>query len=263
MKNLFLCLLACGLLYACNSTPTATSTAEEMTTTSADRNSEPTVGNDLNATLNATVDAVEANGGNITAIPGATAVSNIDTWLAQLDGVEGAGKITGNLEVLKETLSSGNINGPLAGMVMLTLAEDTKQVVGANGNAATSALVSSLRSGGEKLTMEATSGSDLLSQTLAAVKGKAGDITTLPGSAAVSNIDSWIGKLKSMDGTSGIVNELNMLKGELSQPSINGDKVATHLKSLGETTESLAGDNMALQVLAYALDAGYWRLKSK
>lgn len=261
MKRLFFLLCATLVLFACNE-ETTSRTVDQSEMRSPDRNASPDRMT-ASQTLDATVKAVETYDGDLTAIPGSAAVSNIDRWISVLDGNEDAQKVTGNLEVLRDELASGDINGPLAGMLLITLAEDTRQVVGSNGNAATRALVSSLQSAGNKLTADAVKGNSLLSQTLNAVKMKAGDITTLPAGAAVDNINSWIDRLEGVPGGSGIRAELLNLRADLSADRIDGDRVALRLKSLSESTRKVADGNLGLETLAYALEAGYWRLKSK
>ncbi len=252
MKYLSLILLA-GLFAACGDGSEATVENPEPTPEQQDTDN-PT------ATLDATVNAVKANGGDITALPGDAAVSNIDTWMEQLDGVDGADKVTGNLEALRETLTESPINGQLAGMQLISLAEDTRQVGGST--AGISALVSALKAGGEKLTASAFGGSTLLDQTLQAGKSKAADITTLPVGAATENVDGWINELRGMDGADGIVRHLESLKQELSAASIDGEKVSELLFSLADDTRGVADGNPGLQTLAYLLESGGYRLEA-
>ncbi len=251
MKYLSLFLFA-GLLTACGN-------ASEATVDNSEPTMEQLNADDPGATLQATLDAVQANGGDITAIPGGAAVSNVDSWMDELEDVEGADKVTGNLESLRGTLTASPINGQLAGMQLISLAEDTRQVGGSTPGI--SALVSALQAGGEKLTASAFGGSSLLDQTLQAGKSAAADITTLPGSAAVQNIDGWLGELRGMDGADGIVSDLESLKQELSAPSIDGPKVSNLLFSLAEGTRSVADGNPGLETLAYLLESGGWRLE--
>lgn len=96
----------------------------------------------------------------------------------------------------------------------------------------------------------------MLQSTVEAVQSVGGDITALPASAAVSNIEGWIAKLGTMDGTEGVVTELNSLKTELSSGDINGSKVSAILSTLAEQTKSLAGDNAMLGAVAGALQSG-------
>ena len=214
---------------------------------------------DGTATVQSTVDAVQANGGDITALPADAALANIDSWIDQLDDNEDASKVTGNLEELQEALGEQPINGPLVGMLLITLAEDTRQVAGTAPGVST--LVSALQSGGEKLTDGAFGSSSLLDQTLAAVRAKAADITTLGVPTATKNIDSWITELRGMDGTDDMIGNLETLKTELGASEIDGERVSELLFGLAEETRELAGDNQGLAVLAYALEAGGWRLE--
>lgn len=205
-------------------------------------------------TLDATVAAVQANGGDLTAIPAGTAVQTIDAWIDQLDDVSAADQVTANLRVLREELTAGDINAAKTGLVLLKLADGAQQATGGGG--AAGALVSSLRAAGEKLSAEATSGESLLSQTLNAVKQQSVDITALPAAAAVGNIDSWIETLGAMSGTEPIVADLEALKAAISKPTIDGQEVAGYLSSLADSTEEVGGDNAALRALAYALRTG-------
>ena len=177
---------------------------------------------DGTATVQSTVDAVQANGGDITALPADAALANIDSWIDQLDDNEDASKVTGNLEELQDALGEQPINGPLVGMLLITLAEDTRQVAGTAPGVST--LVSALQSGGEKLTEGAFGSSSLLDQTLAAVRAKAADITTLGVPTATKNIDSWITELRGMDGTDDMIENLETLKTELGASDIDGRK---------------------------------------
>jgi hypothetical protein len=253
MKHALLLLLALGL-YACGETPND-GDAEVVTDTDemVDRADDPS------ATLDATVQAVQSAGGDITALPAGAAVDNIDSWMEALDDVDGADKVTGNLEALKETLTEQPINGPLAGMILTTLAEDTRQVAGSTPGI--SQLASALESGGNKLTGSAFQGDGLLDQTLAAAKSKMADITTLSPATATQNIDSWIGKLRGMDGADGMVEQLETLKMELGKPSIDGSAVSDIMMDLSEETRGMANGNNGLETLAYLLEAGAWRLK--
>lgn len=103
----------------------------------------------------------------------------------------------------------------------------------------------------------------MLESTVDAVKSVGGDITALPANAAVSNIEGWVGKLSSMDGTEAMVSELNALKTELTAGKIDGGKVSTILGSLAEQTRGMAAKAPALSVLANALQAGADKLAGK
>jgi hypothetical protein len=103
----------------------------------------------------------------------------------------------------------------------------------------------------------------MLQSTIEAVTSVGGDITALPAGAAVSNIEGWITKLSSMEGTEGIVTELTSLKTELSSGKIDGGKVSGILSTLAEQTKGLAGDNKMLATVAGALQAGADKLGGK
>ncbi len=102
-----------------------------------------------------------------------------------------------------------------------------------------------------------------LQPTIDAVQSTGGDVTALPPDAAVSNIDSWINKLQSMDGTNEIVDNLQMLKAELTSGSIDGSKVSNLLSTLATQTRSVGGGNAGLTTLASALEAGARKLAGK
>ena len=100
-------------------------------------------------------------------------------------------------------------------------------------------------------------------QTMDAVQGAGGDITSLAPSTAVSNIDSWINELEGMDGTDGIVTNLRSLKDELGAASIDGPRVSNLLSELATETRQVGGGNQGLTMLASALDAGAAKLGGK
>ena len=255
-----LLLLPIGLLAlaSCNDkTASRTDTDQPTTLAPSERTDDMTSG--PSQTLDATNAAVRSAGGDITALPLRAAGDNIETWLTQLNDVDGADKVTANLRVLQKTLTSSDINGQLAGMLLITLAEDTRQVAGSSMGIGM--LASALEAGGEKLTAATITGTSMLSETLMAVKGKMGDITTLPASAAVGNVDGWIGKLQDMDGAGEVVSDLQKLKTELQAPAIDGSKVSDLLFEMAEDTREMAPNDKSIQTLAYALEAGGWRLK--
>jgi len=96
----------------------------------------------------------------------------------------------------------------------------------------------------------------MLNATVDAVKSVGGDITALPAGAAVSNIDGWIAKLETMDGTEAIVGNLNELKTELTSGDIDGGAVSGILSSLADQTKELSAKAPALGAVASALQAG-------
>ncbi len=103
----------------------------------------------------------------------------------------------------------------------------------------------------------------LLAGTIDAVQSAGGDLTALSPQAAVSNIESWINKLSSMDGTAPIVTDLKALQAELQTGNINGSKVSGLLSSLATKTRSLSSNAPMLNTLAGALQAGADKLAGK
>ena len=257
MQRFLFLLCATLFLFACE--PETTNDTDQTDTDNMEQDDAA----DAAATLDATVNAVQANGGDLTAIPGGAAVSTIDSWMEALDGNEAAEGVTAKLEKLKAELSSGDINGPLTGLMLTALAEETTKVVGSNGNAQTQALVGALRSAGDKLTAAAAQGDDLMSKTVAAVRSNNGNITAIPGEAAVATIDAWMKQVATVDGGEDINEELKELKAALTAGTIDGEKVAEHLKNLAESTRSVANGNAGLEALAFALETGYWKLTEK
>ncbi|MCX8212618.1 MAG: NAD kinase [Neolewinella sp.] len=105
--------------------------------------------------------------------------------------------------------------------------------------------------------------SSILTATIDAVTSVGGDLTALPAAAAVSNIESWITKLGTMEGTEGMVADLTSLKTELAAAEIDGGKVSTLLTSLASQTKSMADTAPGLGALAGALQAGADKLGGK
>ncbi|MFT5999415.1 MAG: hypothetical protein ACI81P_001873 [Neolewinella sp.] len=114
-----------------------------------------------------------------------------------------------------------------------------------------------------EMVAEMASPNPLLQGTVEAVTSVGGDLLALPAAAAVGNIDSWIAKLGSMDGTEAIVSELEALKTELTAESIDGAKVSTLLSSLATSTSSLEGSAPLLGTLATVLQAAADKLAGK
>ena len=101
-----------------------------------------------------------------------------------------------------------------------------------------------------------TAANPMISSTVDAVRSAGGDLTALPAGAAVSNIDGWISKLGSMDGTDAIVGDLRSLKAELTSGDIDGGKVSGILSSLADQTRSMESKAPGLGAIASALQAG-------
>ena len=102
----------------------------------------------------------------------------------------------------------------------------------------------------------ASNGMAYLTSTINAVKSAGGDLTALSPSAATQNIDGWVDKLSSMDGTDAIVGNLKELKEELMSGDIDGGDVSELLGKLANDTRSLSSKAPALNGLANALQAG-------
>ncbi len=66
-----------------------------------------------------------------------------------------------------------------------------------------------------------------------------------------------------MDGTDGIVNNLQSLKSELTAGSIDGGKVSNLLSTLATQTREVGQGNAGLSTLASALEAGARKLAGK
>ncbi|WP_157500819.1 hypothetical protein [Lewinella sp. 4G2] len=103
-------------------------------------------------------------------------------------------------------------------------------------------------------------GANLLQSTIQAVQSAGGDITALSPDVATSNIESWMGKLKGVEGADGVVSGLSNLKNELTAGSIDGSKVSGILSGLATEVRGMSGEMPALNTLASALDAGAKKL---
>ena len=160
LSTLFLAML----LFACGERPTATTddmdTTDEMETTMPDRQNPVNDMDDMDdmdmtstaageQTLQSTVSAVESAGGDITALAPATAVSNIDTWISTLSGMDGTDQLVSDLNSLKTELTAETVDGPAVSELLSNLASETREV--GNGNAGLNALASALDAGAAKL----------------------------------------------------------------------------------------------------------------
>ena len=105
---------------------------------------------DDGVTAQATLDAVPAGG--LTEMAPATAVSNIDSWIAQLDGAtfQNAGEIRQGLMTLKDQLQTEPLNGSAIGETLTNLGNWTEQAAG--GDASLTQLGQALASAGQNLT---------------------------------------------------------------------------------------------------------------
>ena len=97
---------------------------------------------------NETITAVTNTGGDLTALPPAAAVSNIDGWISRLEGKDGTYEIVEGLKELKEELTDDDgIDGEAVGTVLNALGEDINEM----NNAALSPLAGALTQAGAKL----------------------------------------------------------------------------------------------------------------
>ncbi len=101
-------------------------------------------------TAQGTLDAVPAEG--LTAMSPATAIANIDNWIAQLDGAdfENADEIRDGLMTLKDQLQTTPLDGSAIGETLTNLGTWTVQSAGAD--AALTNLGQALESAGQSLT---------------------------------------------------------------------------------------------------------------
>lgn len=80
-------------------------------------------------TAQGTLDAVTAAGG-LTQLPAEAAVDNIDAWIAQLTGVEGAEAVVAGLETLKGQLTADELDGAAIGGTLSELGAGTTAAAG-------------------------------------------------------------------------------------------------------------------------------------
>lgn len=88
--------------------------------------------------------------------------------------------------------------------------------------------------------------------TLDAVQ-EAGGLTSLAPGAAVANIDGWIAQLEGNADAAPVVENLEMLKAQLTTDPLDGAAIGTTLMALGEQTTAAAGGDTALEQLGGAL----------
>ena len=99
-------------------------------------------------TAQGTVDAVTQAGG-LTSLAPAAAVSNIDGWIAQLQGNADFAPVVTDLELLKTQLTATPLDGGAIGSTLQRLGEATTGA--ANGDSALETLGSTLSSAGDQL----------------------------------------------------------------------------------------------------------------
>ena len=121
-----------------------------------------------------------------------------------------------------------------------------------------------MRTDAESMTSAASAeGAQMLQRTISAVQSAGGDLTALSPDAAVNNINGWVNQLRKVDGTDGIINELNGLRTELQSGNIDGSRVSGILSNLANQTRSMSDRAPGLSTLADALDAGARKLAGK
>lgn len=161
MKTPYFLLLGLAITFAaCNNDKSAAEATEDASENALEgmeeglnsgSNAAAEMGNDAAGTLNyfnETITAVQGVGGDLTAIPAATAVSNIDGWIQRLEGTPGTGEIVNNLKDLKEELTDADgIDGKKVGTLLNALGEDVNEL----NNPTLSPLANALNMAGQKL----------------------------------------------------------------------------------------------------------------
>ncbi len=171
MRQFILLVFAFAIL-ACSPRPNdgdANTTTDDQTRPMTDRevnpqgldNEDMTDGIDPNQSMDAdamggtdaqvqqTMDAVQGAGGDITALAPSAAVSNIDSWISKLDGMDGTDGIVSNLRTLKDELGASTIDGGKVSGLLSQLASETREV--GSGNQGLTMLASALDAGASKL----------------------------------------------------------------------------------------------------------------
>ena len=153
MSSKYLLLAALALpLSACGGDKADTTTVEAPATTEP---MAPAPSGTM--TDDVTVDGtVQAAGTDITALPAADAVANIDGWIAKLQGAQfdQAGAITTGLGTLKTQLQTTPLNGAAIGQTLTTLGTETTAAAAtasSSSQAGLRTLGSALTAGGQKL----------------------------------------------------------------------------------------------------------------
>ena len=128
-------------------------TTDEMESQMPDRQSDMSNSDmDMSAPspqLQQTVQAVESAGGDITALQPSTAVSNIDGWISQLEGMDGTSSIVTDLKSLKTELTAGTIDGAKVSTLLSSLSDKTEAM--SDKAPGLSTLASVLQAGSDKL----------------------------------------------------------------------------------------------------------------
>ena len=151
MKYAFAFLLPLFVMSCGGNKEVETTTDPAVEVTEPAMNTETMPADASMVSINETVDAVNANGGDITAIAPATAVTVIDGWIAKLNGMPEASGIVAHLNQLKTQLSSGAPDGKVVGDILTKLGMETKTMATSQNNMALDGLSSALTAGGAKL----------------------------------------------------------------------------------------------------------------
>ena len=100
-------------------------------------------------TVEGTLDAAQSAGG-LTAIAPSAAVSNIDGWIARLEGTPANAPIVANLRTLRSQLQAPTLDGMAIGRTLAELGEQT--TAAAAGDASVRQLGQALSQAGQTLT---------------------------------------------------------------------------------------------------------------
>lgn len=73
---------------------------------------------------------ISALNGGITNLAPSAALDNINGWITQLDGMDGADDIVENLRELRETLGDTPLDGEYIGEILSELGEETTEIAG-------------------------------------------------------------------------------------------------------------------------------------
>lgn len=122
MKRFFLPLAACALTFsACAGDAEVEPVVEEPVVVDV----EPIAPAPPDVDVAGTVSALE---GGITNLAPAAALDNINGWIAQLDGMDGADDIVEGLEELRDALGASPLDGEYIGEILSELGEETTEV---------------------------------------------------------------------------------------------------------------------------------------
>ena len=93
---------------------------------------DPMMGDAPDVTAQGTVDAVQQAGG-LTDLAPATALQNIDGWIAQLEGNPDFAPVVADLETLRGQLQETPIDGSAVGATLQSLGSATTNAAGGDG----------------------------------------------------------------------------------------------------------------------------------